>query len=48
MIGIIKYIQFVFAVKNGECLIPREYKEELHKYITGLVQKRMAKTLAVH
>ena len=42
------YLQFVFAVKRRESLIPREHKEELHKYITGLVQNRHAKMLAVH
>lgn len=42
------YLQFVFAVQHNLKLIPREHKEELHKYITGLVQKREAKMLAVH
>ena len=42
------YLQFVFAVKNRQCLIASENKEELHKYITGLVQKRKAKMLAVY
>lgn len=42
------YLQFVFAVKHRQSLIPREHKEELHKYITGLVQHRKAKMLAVH
>ena len=42
------YLQFVFAVKHRQCLIPGENKEELHKYITGLVQNRKAKMLAVH
>jgi REP element-mobilizing transposase RayT len=42
------YLQFVFAVKNRLALIPNEHKEELHKYITGLVQNRKAKMLAVH
>ncbi len=42
------YLQFVFAVKNRLALIPSEHKEELHKYITGLVQNRKAKMLAVH
>jgi putative transposase len=40
------YLQFVFAVKHRQSLI--EYKEELHKYFTGLVQNRKAKMLAVH
>jgi REP element-mobilizing transposase RayT len=42
------YLQFVFAVKHRQSLIPKGHKEELHKYITGLVSKRKAKMLAVH
>jgi len=42
------YLQFVFAVKHREALIAKEHKEELHKYITGLVQNRKSKMLAVH
>src|SRR5690349_9384038 len=42
------YLQFVFAVKHRENLIPKEHKEELHKYITGLVQNRNSKMLAIH
>jgi REP element-mobilizing transposase RayT len=42
------YLQFVFAVKNRQSLITKQHKEELHKYITGLVQKRQAKMLAIH
>lgn len=42
------YLQFVFAVKHRQSLIPDAHKEELHKYITGLVQNRKAKMLAVH
>jgi putative transposase len=42
------YLQFVFAVKHRQSLIAKEYKEELHKYFTGLVQNRKAKMLAVH
>ena len=42
------YLQFVFAVQYRQALIPKEYKEELHKYITGLVQNRKAKMIAVH
>jgi len=40
------YLQFVFAVKHRQSLIAKEHKEELHKYITGLVQNREAKMLA--
>jgi putative transposase len=42
------YLQFVFAVKGRESLISKENKEELHKYITGLVRNRNSKLLAVH
>ena len=42
------YLHFVFAVKHRQCLIERQHKEELHKYITALVQNRKAKMLAVH
>jgi len=42
------YLQFVFAVKGRQCLIPKQHKEELHKYITGLVKNRNAKLLAVN
>ena len=42
------YLQFVFAVQGRQSLIPRDHKEELHKYITSLVQARKAKMLAVH
>jgi REP element-mobilizing transposase RayT len=42
------YLQFVFAVQHRQSVIPKEHKEELHKYITGLVQNRKAKMLAVN
>ncbi len=42
------YLQFVFAVRQRESLITKDHKEELHKYISGLVQHRNAKMLAVH
>ncbi|WP_342088249.1 IS200/IS605 family transposase [Dyadobacter sp. OTU695] len=42
------YLQFVFSVKHRQCLIPKYHKEELHRYITGLVQNRNAKMLAIH
>lgn len=42
------YLQFVFAVKGRQSLVPKENKEELHKYITALVQARGAKMLAVY
>jgi REP element-mobilizing transposase RayT len=42
------YIQFVFAVKNRESLIHTSWKEELHKYITGVVQNKGNKMLAIN
>jgi REP element-mobilizing transposase RayT len=42
------YLQFVFAVQNRQSLIAKEHKEELHKYITSVVQNRKAKMLAVN
>jgi len=42
------YLQFVFAVQGRQCLIAKEHKEELHKYVTSLVQTRNAKLLAIH
>ena len=42
------YLQFVFSVQHREALIPKQHKEELHKYFTALVQNRKAKMLAVH
>jgi len=42
------YLQFVFAVKGRQNLIPKEHKEELHRYITALVQHRQVKMLGVN
>ena len=41
------YIQIVFTVKGRQNLISENHKEELQKYITGIVQKRDAKLLAI-
>jgi REP element-mobilizing transposase RayT len=41
------YIQVVFAVKNRQALIRPEWEEELHKYITGIIQNRGHKMLAI-
>jgi hypothetical protein len=41
------YIQIVFAVSRRQNLIPKQHREELHKYITGIVQKRENKMLSV-
>jgi len=42
------YVHVVFAVRNRLCLIQREHKEELNKYITGIVKNRDQKMIAVN
>jgi putative transposase len=41
------YFQIVFAVKFRQSLISRNWKEELYKYITGIIQAHGHKLLAV-
>ena len=42
------YIQVVFAVQGRPNLIQKQNKEELHKYMTGIVRERDQKLLAIH
>ena len=42
------YIQVVFAVEARQNLIRREWKEELQKYVTGIVSGQGQKLLAIH
>lgn len=42
------YIQIVFAVKGRENLIQKNNREELQKYITGIVEKRNTKLIAIY
>lgn len=42
------YIHFVFAVQNRISLIQPEWKDELYKYITGIVQKNGHKLNAIN
>ncbi|MBL7802525.1 MAG: IS200/IS605 family transposase [Saprospiraceae bacterium] len=42
------YIQLVFAVKHRNTLIERRWKEELHRYITGIVENCGHKLLRIH
>jgi REP element-mobilizing transposase RayT len=42
------YIQVVFAVKRRDALIKPEWEEELYKYITGIVQNKGQKMLAIN
>lgn len=41
------YVQLVFAVKGRKALIDKQHREKIHQYITGIVQKRGQKMLAV-
>lgn len=42
------YLHIVFSVQNRICLIPKEKKEELHKYITGIVMQRSSKLICIN
>lgn len=42
------YIHIVFTPAHRHCLIPKLHKEELHKYITGIVQNKGHKLLAIN
>lgn len=42
------YIQFVFAVQNRRSLIRPEWEEELYKYITGIIQNKSHKMIAIN
>ena len=41
------YIHVVFAVEGRRNLIPKQHRETLHKYITGIVQNRDQKMLSI-
>ena len=42
------YVQVVFAVQGRQNLILDEHKEELQKYITGIITNQGQKLLAIH
>ena len=42
------YMHIVFAVQNRNSLIGGEWESELYKYITGIVQNRGQKMLAIN
>ena len=42
------HIQFVFAVKHRQALIGNEWKDDLHKYITGIFQNNNHKMLQIN
>lgn len=42
------YIQVIFAVKGRQNLLRRENREELHKYITGIVRNNKQKLIRIN
>ncbi len=42
------YIQVVFAVKGRENLIGKSWKDELHKYIAGIIKGKSQKSIIVN
>ncbi|MEO6231432.1 MAG: IS200/IS605 family transposase [Ferruginibacter sp.] len=42
------HIQFVFAVKFRRALIAKAWKEELHQYITAIIQNKSHKMLQIN
>ncbi|MFC2123472.1 IS200/IS605 family transposase [Bacteroidota bacterium] len=42
------YIQIIFSVSRRYSIIPKSKKEELHKYITGIISNRNQKLLAIN
>ena len=42
------YIHIVFSVKGRLPLIPNKHKDELHKYITGIITKKKQKLIQIN
>jgi REP element-mobilizing transposase RayT len=42
------YIHIVFAVEHRDRIIPKSKKEDLHRYITGIVEHRGCKMIAIN
>jgi putative transposase len=42
------YVHVVFSVKRRESLIKDQYREQLQRYITGIVQKRNSKMISIY
>jgi len=42
------YIQVVFAVKGRQNLVGKEWKDELHKYIAGIIKGKGQKSIIVN
>ena len=42
------HIQTVFSVQDRDCIIRKSWKDELFKYITGIIQNHEHKLLAIN
>lgn len=42
------HIQAVFSVQNRECIILNNWRDELYRYITGIIQNNNHKLLAIN
>ena len=42
------HIQVVFSVQNRECIIQKQWKDELYKYISGIINNNSHKLLAIN
>ncbi len=42
------HIQVVFAVQNRACVIHKSWKDDLYRYITGIIQNHKHKLLAIN
>ena len=42
------HIQTVFTVQNRDCIIKKAWKDELYKYISGIIQNHGHKVLAIN
>ena len=42
------YVQIVFAVKGRECFIKESFREELQKYISGIINNKKQTLYATH
>jgi REP element-mobilizing transposase RayT len=42
------FIHVVFAVSGRRSLLPRSKKEDIHRYITGIIQQRGCKLIAIN
>jgi putative transposase len=42
------HIQAIFAVQNRECIIQKQWKDELFKYISGIIKNNNHKILSIN